>query len=250
MYCYLHHTQRDKHAVPVRIRMCVHQYDELTYYITGQGTTQIGDTIYPYKAGTFAYYRAGTQHDEIDPEPCDVIWSHFRFRIEGLDLQEGVFEDPHGELIAALRRMRREAMNTDSHREAMVHGCLAQVIVMAARLMESPSFERTFTDWQEVIDYVDENSNQPIDFSELAGRYHYSYDRFRHLFREKFGLSPHSYLMRQRIANASVMLTNTNMKMTAIAYACGFSSSSQFSNIFRRHTGMTPGEYQRQNKGT
>lgn len=242
--CRLHMIQRDKHAVPVYIRKTQHRYDELVYYITGRGTARIGDAVYHYKSGTFSFCRAGTLHDETDPEPCDVIWSHFTCQIEGISLREGVFEDPHGELLRGIRRMRREAMDASAHSGAMVEGCLAQVIVTAARLQEKTSFERTFTDWQEIIDYVDENSTQPIDFVALAGQYHYSYDRFRHLFREKFGLSPYAYLCRQRIGNAAVMLTNTSMKLTDIAYACGFSSSSQFANIFKRHKGMTPGEYQ------
>ena len=46
-----------------------------------------------------------------------------------------------------------------------------------------------------------------------------------------------------RLQNAKRLLRSTGMSITEIAYAVGFSDSNYFSSVFKKHTGMTPGEY-------
>lgn len=241
--CSLGRTRHDKHTMPYRAPLQTHALDELTYFISGRGTTKINGKTLPYHPHTFAYYRAGTPHDENDPEPCEVIWSHFSFRIDGVSLSEGVFEDPHGELLSLLQKMRRISLESTDHKDALVECVLAEAIVTAARLQMHPPLNKDTPDWQSVIDYIDKNSNADVDFAALAARYHYSYDRFRHLFRSEFGTSPYTYLLKRRIEHAELLLSSTETRLTDIAYDCGFSSSSQFTNIFRKHTKKTPTEY-------
>ncbi len=244
--CYLDCTHRVRHTLPFCTPIQIHDFVELTYFISGKGSTKIGEKVYPYKKKTFAVYHAGTPHYEDDPEPCDVIWTHFSYRIDGIFLREGVFEDPHGELLLLIQKLRRISLESDAHRDALVESCLAEVIITAARLQKRAETGHTpSTDWQRVLDYIDENSHTDIDFAELAASHHYSYDRFRHLFREKFGASPYSYLLGQRIERAEYLLSSTKANLTEVAYDCGFASSSQFTNIFKKHTGMTPGAFRR-----
>ncbi|MGQ9491544.1 MAG: helix-turn-helix domain-containing protein [Anaerolineae bacterium] len=58
-------------------------------------------------------------------------------------------------------------------------------------------------------------------------------------------MTPIAYLNRYRIQQAKQLLTNTHKTITEIALEVGFSSSSYFSRIFRRKTGMTPEAYRR-----
>ena len=39
--------------------------------------------------------------------------------------------------------------------------------------------------------------------------------------------------------------SNKNYTLLAIAYDCGFNSKSSFNSIFKKHTGLTPTEYQK-----
>lgn len=246
--CFLKCIYREKHTIPIKINTHTHHYDELTYYISGNGTTQIEKTVHPYKGGTFAFYRAETVHDEINPEPCDTIWTHFKFHIDGITLKEGLFEDPHGELLPCLQKLRRVSFEQRKYRQKLTESCLAQTIITAAKLQQRETFFHTEINWQKILDYIDENSSGEIDFAALAARNHYSYDRFRHLFREHFGISPHSYLTNQRIEHAKRLLKNSAFSLTDIAYDCGFNNSSQFSNVFKKYMGITPGEYRAKEK--
>lgn len=64
-------------------------------------------------------------------------------------------------------------------------------------------------------------------------------------FREHLGRSPLQELHRQRVAHARQLLLTGKEALHRIAPACGFADASQFVNVFRKQTGMTPGEFRR-----
>ncbi len=243
--CKLGEINRIKHTIPFKMQMHTHKYNELTYYISGNGTTKIGSTVYNYKAGTFAFYKSGTAHNEINPEPCDIIWVHFSYNIENINLKEGVYTDPDGQLFACLQRLRNASYEQRKYRTLLIESCLAEAIVTAAAQQSEPETLTAGLNWEQILDYIDANKHNDIDFVSLARNHHYSYDRFRHLFREHFGISLHAYLTKQRINHAKRLLKSSTFSLTDIAYDCGFKSSSQFTNIFKKHTGLTPKEYRK-----
>ena len=57
------------------------------------------------------------------------------------------------------------------------------------------------------------------------------------------GLSPNEYVRRMRLSKAAEMLKSSNMNISEISYACGFSSPSYFRTCFKEIYNMTPKEY-------
>ena len=72
---------------------------------------------------------------------------------------------------------------------------------------------------------------------------------FSRLFKQSIGLSPHHYLLRQRIERAKELLAGHQRRSAAVSEALGFPHESHFTTIFRALVGMTPREYQRQRGG-
>ena len=62
-------------------------------------------------------------------------------------------------------------------------------------------------------------------------------------FKSETGYTLHEYLIRRRVEEARRRLSGTEDDITNIAHDLGFSSSQYFATVFRRETGMTPGEY-------
>jgi AraC-like DNA-binding protein len=58
-----------------------------------------------------------------------------------------------------------------------------------------------------------------------------------------------AYLRRYRIRQACELLKNTNLSITQVAAAVGFSESAHFSRTFQREVGMTPRAYRRGRQG-
>lgn len=243
--CKLQQIQRVRHSIPLKIEMQTHQYDEIAYYISGNGTTEINGKLYTYKAGNFAFYKAGTPHDEYDPVPCDIIWMLFDFDIGGIDLAEGLFFDRDGRLLSVLQKLRGLFLEQKPYSAPLIESCLAEVIVTVAEIQCENEITRDKLNWKKILNYIDTNINEQIDFAAIAKANHYSYDRFRHLFTEHFGMSPYAYLTEQRIAHAKRLLKSSDSSITAIAFDCGFNSSSQFTNIFKKYVNITPKEYRK-----
>lgn len=57
----------------------------------------------------------------------------------------------------------------------------------------------------------------------------------------------HAFINKYRIEEAKKMLIETDLKIIAIAYDCGFKSISTFNVAFKKETGMTPSQYRKRN---
>jgi AraC family transcriptional regulator len=64
-------------------------------------------------------------------------------------------------------------------------------------------------------------------------------------FRRAFGCTVGEYVRSLRIERAAHQLVNTDFSLAEIAIAAGFSDQSHFSNLFRRHTGLSPFQFRR-----
>ena len=64
-------------------------------------------------------------------------------------------------------------------------------------------------------------------------------------FRRAFGCTVGEYVRRLRIERAARQLADTDLSLAEIALAEGFSDQSHFSNLFRRHTGLSPFQFRR-----
>ena len=68
--------------------------------------------------------------------------------------------------------------------------------------------------------------------------------QFVHYFRSQTNLTPARYLSCARVQKACEMLAcEPNATITDIGYACGFSSSQYFTNVFRQQMHRSPREY-------
>jgi len=89
-------------------------------------------------------------------------------------------------------------------------------------------------------EYIDSHLEERITLDDLAAMAGLSVDHFAHAFRESTGLPAHTYLVRRRIESAQQMLHDTEMPLSQIALAVGFSDYSHLARHFRRLTGMSP----------
>jgi AraC-like DNA-binding protein len=80
----------------------------------------------------------------------------------------------------------------------------------------------------------------------LARRSQLTSQRLARLTKRLFGLTPHQFITKSRIAAASRMLREPAPSIAEIAQACGFGDHSAFTRAFRSATGMTPSEFRSQ----
>ena len=61
-------------------------------------------------------------------------------------------------------------------------------------------------------------------------------------FKEMFDATIYDFVQQQRVAQAKSLLATTELSIAEIANQVGFSSTSNFSSTFKRHTGVFPSE--------
>ncbi|MCG9891163.1 MAG: AraC family transcriptional regulator [Thermosynechococcaceae cyanobacterium MS004] len=103
---------------------------------------------------------------------------------------------------------------------------------------QNRSFTRT--QLQQAIDYIHTYLNRDLSLAELASVVNISPTYFASLFKQEMGISPHQYVIRQRVEQAKLMLSKTDLAIADIALQVGFSSQSHLTQQFKRLTGLTP----------
>lgn len=96
-----------------------------------------------------------------------------------------------------------------------------------------------------VVNYVKAHLDEDLTLRRLAKIAKMSPYHFARAFKESTGLSPHQYVLEQRIARAKKVLKDSNASLAEIAYKLGFPSQSHFTMMFRKIVGITPGAYRK-----
>lgn len=95
----------------------------------------------------------------------------------------------------------------------------------------------------QIADYIHEHLAQEIKIAELAELTRMSHFHFSRLFKQAIGVSPHQYVVQQRLERAKHLLKTTELPVMEIAISCGFSSHSHLGKLIRQHTGLSPKAY-------
>jgi AraC family transcriptional regulator len=97
-----------------------------------------------------------------------------------------------------------------------------------------------------VLEYMQAHLDHELSLTALAAVAQMSPYYFSRLFKQSTGLSPHQYILQQRIALATRLLGEPQLSVAAIAYRVGFASQAHFTTIFHRWVGATPRQYRQQ----
>jgi transcriptional regulator of acetoin/glycerol metabolism/AraC-like DNA-binding protein len=99
------------------------------------------------------------------------------------------------------------------------------------------------TAMRRVREYVDAHLGGSMDLATLAGVAGVSLHHFARGFKQSAGVTPHHYLTHKRVERAQNLLAQTDLSLSEIAYAVGFSDQSHLARHFRQMLGVTPGQF-------
>lgn len=99
-----------------------------------------------------------------------------------------------------------------------------------------------------ITGYIHTHYPEEISLEFLAQKFCISNCYLSHQFKNVTGFTVTDYIQMTRIRNVQALLINTQIPITEVASPCGFNSFSQFNRVFRKHIGMSPSQYRRQNQ--
>lgn len=98
---------------------------------------------------------------------------------------------------------------------------------------------------EKVIDSIRADCSLPYSQANLSRSLGLTPAYFCRLFHEKTGQHFSTFLTRTRMEKAQMMLSSKEPQtLGEISAACGYPNKSYFCQVFKKYTGMTPGEYQ------
>jgi AraC family transcriptional regulator of adaptative response / DNA-3-methyladenine glycosylase II len=84
-----------------------------------------------------------------------------------------------------------------------------------------------------------------ISVPELAAEMGISDRHLRRVIQDEFGVSPNKLLETQRLLTAKLLLTDTTLPVTDVAYASGFASLRRFNDAFKTNYRLNPSQFRR-----
>lgn len=91
--------------------------------------------------------------------------------------------------------------------------------------------------------YILRNLNQKLNVSEIAQKVGISHDYLEKLFKRELGSTVGNFILSSRVKNSQNLLKNSNMSISEIAMAMGFSSSSHYIKAYKSIFNITPSKH-------
>lgn len=96
----------------------------------------------------------------------------------------------------------------------------------------------------EVEKYINRNyHNEDLSISEVANGLGVSQTYLTRLFKRELKMTFADYLTNVRIKNAIILMRDPSLKLYEIAKMIGYSTEHYFSNVFKKHVGISPEDY-------
>ena len=94
-----------------------------------------------------------------------------------------------------------------------------------------------------ITSYIREHLDERLTVDQIAEAMHMNRSYLSTKFKKETGRSLSSYVIDTKLKKSMEYLRNTDKPIIEIVNLLGFSSQGYFQNVFKRHIGITPGQY-------
>lgn len=186
-------------------------------------------------------------------------WVHSILTVQGPELSElytqfaanerPIFTQPiNGSLQDSLEKMLQLYSIARPYRDWQVSAVINQMLtyLLVSSVEDSGRNVAMPKNLQFLIHYIESNYNQSLTLEDLSAFSGISRSHLSREFKKYTGYAPSEYIIQLRLDAARKLLGSTNMTAAAIALETGFHNINNFTKLFKKNTGMTPGAYRKQ----
>ena len=227
-----------------------HNFFELEYILSGEGTTYINNTPFKISAGSLIFITP-TDFQSIEvTSPIEVI--NFNFASDWID--KSIVH--YCESATVLKNIRNNnilsALNEfDSklpHSELCIRSYLNAILVEILRQNIQYSNDSQKEISHRIAHYIKMHHSEKITLESIAKTFGYSPNYISAVFSKSHNTTLKQFIITTRLEHSIKMLVSTNTSVTSICFECGFSSFPNFLRTFKTTYNMTPSEYRKKFK--
>ncbi len=155
------------------------------------------------------------------------------------------FKDTHA-IIALFDKALDEALNMKPGYKLIIASIIPELLVSMARSMgygHAVNGAAAKSRMDIIADFVADNLYRSLAPSDIASHLNLSEKQISRIVFASEGFSTKKFITLAKIEQAKELLTINSHTLAEISADLGFTNVSYFSNVFKNHTGMTPGSY-------
>ncbi len=140
-------------------------------------------------------------------------------------------------------RLYKEFRLMDGLSPLAVEGLALEIVADLARAATRTKTKNAPHWLGRVVELIHDEFARSIPLSELAATAGVHPSHLAEVFRDHYHCTPGEFIRQTRIKAAIRQMADPDLPLTDISLATGFSDQSHFSRVFKRQTGMSPGQY-------
>ena len=144
------------------------------------------------------------------------------------------------------KKLTTHWMSRKSCFEMQATACLYELLaLLVSEIREKEYGTSTYLRLAPAKEYIEQNFNSGITLDILANYANMSVTHFRREWSKLYGESALQYRDRIRLSYAKEYLMSGYYTVTEVAEKCGFSDVNYFIRFFKKHTGISPGKFEK-----
>ncbi len=227
-------------------------YFTLEYVVSGKGTVINNGETFTVGANDVYLLEPGKSHEYFaDPdEPYKKYWINFvsdifydifnAYGLEGVTVFRNVDLSKEFEQIFEIEKLSLDNDEIYEPVSQILFGMFMKLSKSNHRTHSAPNLARRI---KYLLDLSASDNTSSIE--EIAAKLFISRSKLFREFKKAYGITPHAYLIDQKILLAKRLLKNTRQSVHEISEALNFSSDIHFCSCFKSKTGQTPKEYRK-----
>ena len=250
-----------------------HAFLEMAYITGGRGLHTLGGNRMEVEKGDYFIVNYGTEHayQTIGGKPFELInilfqpdlidkslagcrsfqdlIHHYLIQVRPAALKrppaDVMYHDDDGTIYALVCKIREEFDRQPPGYIALIRCHMIEIIVKTMRTVCKSEAGFSGGPMDQVKAYLDEHFMEPVSLTAAARRFGFSPAYLSRRFKRETGIGFMEYLHQRRMLQSGRMLANSDKGLGEIAELAGYTDLKFFTALFKKHWGMTPGEFKK-----
>lgn len=210
----------------------------IMYILNGSAKVSYHNKIYHTAKGDTVFLNCYKPHGYVSGENLETLWVHFdsaqaaEYYNEINKLHDCIIQlkNPYP-VINGINKIIHMHSAGGNIEEAVQSAYLSKILA-ALFSNPQPDTDEKSTLIEDTISYIEAHISEELCINDL-------------IFKKETGYTVQEYITKARITNAKILLKSTGLSLKEIAFRCGFSNASSFSNAFKRNAAMTPDKFRK-----